>query len=218
MFFAVGNDGADLWSKPVNGAAGRRLLAPAANPNLRLNPVLTTIRATSDHRFLVFTAESRGSTRSDLWMLPLQPDGKPAPLLQQAFDQRDGSISPDGRWLTYVSNESGINEVFVRPLMADSATGLPVVGMATPVSQGGGNSPRWRADAHELFYQSARGRVMAVAVSPNRIDKPVELFEATDMPPHWDVSSDGQRFLVLIPVAQAAQVPITVTVNWQAAK
>lgn len=96
VVFAVGNDGADLWAKPVTGAAGQRLLAHATNPDFRVNPVLTTLSATSDRRFLVFVAETRGSTQSDLWILPLQQNSRPTPLLKQEFDQRDGTISPDG--------------------------------------------------------------------------------------------------------------------------
>jgi serine/threonine protein kinase len=64
LFFAVGNDGADLWSKPVNGGADQRLLEQATNPDLRINPVLTTVSATSDGRSLVFVAETRGVRRA----------------------------------------------------------------------------------------------------------------------------------------------------------
>jgi hypothetical protein len=76
-------------------------------------------------------------------------------------------------------------------------------------------APRWRRDARELFYQSSRGSVMAVAISANRVDKPIELFEAPGMLPHWGAAADGQRFLVAIPVAQAAPAPFTVVLNWQ---
>jgi Tol biopolymer transport system component len=216
LFFAVGNDGADLWAKPVNGAPGQRLLEQTTNPDFRVNPVLTNVSATSDGRSLVFVAETRGSTKNDLWILPLQANGRPAPLLRQEFDQRHGTISPDGRWLAYTSNESGVDEVFVRPQAADPATALPKVGTAIPVSQGGGMAPRWRQDARELFYQSSRGSVMAAAISANRIDKPIELFQAPGMLPHWGVAPDGQRFLLAIPVAQAVPSPFTVVLNWQA--
>jgi Tol biopolymer transport system component/tRNA A-37 threonylcarbamoyl transferase component Bud32 len=216
LFFAVGNDGADLWAKPVNGGPGQRLLEQARNPDFRVNPVLTTVSATSDGRSVVFVAETRGSTKNDLWILPLQAKSRPAPLLKQEFDQRHGTISPDGRWLAYTSNESGVDEVFVRPLAADPATGLPKIGAAMPVSQGGGMAPRWRGNGQELFYQSSRGRVMAAAISVNRVDKPIELFQAPGMLPHWGVAADGQRFLVAIPVAQAAPAPFTVVLNWQA--
>ena len=76
LIFALGNDGADLWSQPLGGAPGRRILAQADHREFRINPVLSTFSSTADGRFIVFAAEGRGSTQSDLWLLPLQDAGE----------------------------------------------------------------------------------------------------------------------------------------------
>jgi hypothetical protein len=140
-------------------------------------------------------------------------DARVAPLLQQDFAQTDGAISPDGRWLAYVSNESGTNEVFVKPLTADAGGRFPRPGAAIVVSRGGGTAPRWRGDSQELFYQTPPGVVMATLVSGTMIGRPVELFRVTAASPHWAVTRDGQRFLLLVPTGQAAQP--TAVLNWQ---
>jgi len=95
--------------------------------------------STPDGRFLLFAGESK-RTGIDLWLLPLSGGTRAIPLLQQDFDQLDGRVSPDGRWLAYVSNESGTNEVFVRGLTKDSATGALVPGL--------GNSSRAAVVCH----------------------------------------------------------------------
>ncbi len=214
LMFASGHDAANVWAKPVSGGAGRALLTSSPSDESRVNPVLTTMSASTDGRFLVFTVETR-TTQSDLWVLDLQRDTKPVALLQQEFDQRQGTISPGGRWLAYSSNESGASEVFVRPLKLDSGTGSLTVGTAILVSRGGGGSPRWRGDGQELFYQSPTGGVMAARVSVDAIEQPIELFRAPGMQAHWGAASDGQRFLLALPVNQSAQAPFTVVLNWQ---
>jgi dipeptidyl aminopeptidase/acylaminoacyl peptidase len=214
LMFAVGSGPGEIWAKPVNGTVGRRLLASEASADFYVNPLLTTMSATSDGRFLVFTAETRGTTRSDLWILPLTPNGTPTALVQQEFDQRYGSISPDSRWLAYVSTETGVDEVFVRPLTRDPAAEHLTVGPAARISREGGTAPRWRGDSQELFYQSPAGGIMAARVSAARIERPVELFRAPGMLPHWGVAGDGRRFLMALPVSQEAPTPFTVVLNW----
>jgi Tol biopolymer transport system component len=169
--------------------------------------------STPDGRFLLFASESK-RTGSDLWLLPLPGGTRAVPLLQEDFDQLDGRVSPDGRWLAYVSNESGNNEVFVRGLTKDSATGALVPGPGQFVSSGGGTSPRWRKDGRELFYQSRGGAVMSVTVDAASFGTPNELFRAPGIQTEWSVSEDGQRFLVAAPSRQSAPT-FTVVVNWQ---
>jgi eukaryotic-like serine/threonine-protein kinase len=173
----------------------------------------TVMSPTPDGRFLVVAVEAK-ETGIDLWLLPLTGGTKPVPLLQQDFDQIDGRVSPDGRWLAYVSNESGTNELFIRPLKKDSTTGVPVAGSHLLVSSGGGRAPRWRKDGRELFYQSIAGAVMSVVVDAASIGKPSELFRAAGIQTDWSVSADGQRFLVATPSRESAPA-FTVVVNWQ---
>jgi hypothetical protein len=77
---------------------------------------------------------------------------KPVPFVRTAFDEIEGRFSPDGRWVAYVSNQSGLHEVHVRGFATDFSSGSASTGGTTLVSRGGGNAPRWRGDGRELFY------------------------------------------------------------------
>ena len=116
--------------------------------------------ASSDGRFLLYTAMSPRATRFDLWVLPLKGDRKPFPFLRREFDQQQGQFSPDGRWVAYVSNESGRHEVLVRPFTPAGAAGAVE---SSVVSKGGGTSPRWGANGKELYYLAPNGTVTSVA-------------------------------------------------------
>jgi Tol biopolymer transport system component len=129
-----------------------------------------------------------------------------------------GQFSPDGRWVAYSSNESGKWEVFVAP--------FPGPGGNWQVSTSGGSEPRWRRDGKELFYVAPDGKMMAVDVkaSPTfEAEVARALFQthrreavsSADMF-SYDVSADGQRFLINAEVEGAASPPLTVVLNWTA--
>jgi hypothetical protein len=124
-----------------------------------------------------------------------------------------------------MSNESGANEIYLRPF-AISAEGKPGLGPKWRVSTNGGTTPNWRRDGKELFYRGRGGEMMAADVVTKagavETGNPRQLF----MPPPnvlgWDVSADGQRFLLSIPAAPlvsdaTAPDPVTVVLNWQRA-
>jgi serine/threonine-protein kinase len=143
-------------------------------------------------------------------VLPLEGDRKPYPLLQTEFAENWARFSADGRWVAYVSNETGTPEVYVREFQGS--------GGRWRVSTGGGNFPRWRRDSKELFYASA-GKLMAVDVKASGSSfepgVPKLLFEKrVTSPSGFDVSGDGQRFLFLAPVEESS--PINVVLNWTA--
>jgi eukaryotic-like serine/threonine-protein kinase len=126
-----------------------------------------------------------------------------------------GRFSPDGRWVAYVSNETGSNEVYV--------THFPGPAGKWPISSGGGDYPRWRADGRELFYLARNGTLMAAAVNGQGADfdvngaRPVlEIHPGSSAGYPYDVSADGQRFLVNTIVEAAPLPPITLVVNWAA--
>jgi serine/threonine protein kinase len=167
-----------------------------------------------DGRFLLYH-DSDPKTKRDIWVLPMDtPPGerKPTLLLRTEFDERDARFSPDSRWIAYMSDESGRNEIYVRPFPASGTGGKWMI------SQGGGLLAAWRRDGKELFYIGNDGSVMAVPVSAAGVGfqhgTPVALFKGPASPQGWDVSADGQKFLLAVPVARTAQEPFTVVLNW----
>jgi eukaryotic-like serine/threonine-protein kinase len=148
----------------------------------------------------------------EMWTLPLFGDRKPVPYLQTEFSEAGGQYSPDGKWVAYFSDESGNNEVYVRSI-------LPTGGKLL-VSPSGGVRPVWRRDGKEIFYLSTTGELMAAKVKQNsstlEIGTPTRLFKTRmeSFLPSFDVSADGQRFLVVSSSPQKQPSPITVVVNW----
>ena len=145
------------------------------------------------------------------------PEGKSSSVLHTPFNEVQGTLSPDSRWLAYASDESGRFEVFVQP--------FPPTGTKRLVSSDGGIEPRWRSDGRELFYLSPDRRLMAVPTETTpRFEpgKPEALFDADvgaiTLPfrRRYDVAADGQRFVLLEPPPRRPP-PITVIVNWTGA-
>jgi Tol biopolymer transport system component len=178
-----------------------------------------------DGRFLLYNTFLVPQTGSDLWVLPLEGDRKPVLLLGTNFNEGNGTFSPDGRWVAYASNESGRNEVYVRPFVASGTSakgGGPSLGEGKwQVSKDGGTNPSWRADGKEIVF-SFRLAILSVDVSGSgaafQMGTPKQLFTA---PANngWDVTGDGKRFMMIVPPNQGQQTaptPITVVLNWQA--
>ena len=152
-------------------------------------------------------------------MLTLEKDRRVQPLVQSPFVDRNGVISPDGRWLAYESNDSGRFQVFVRPF-PDVNEGK------TQVSTVGGTEPRWARNSQELFYLAPDGALMSVPVERGptwRAGVPIKLI---DLPytrrsdisnsQTYDVSPDGKRFLMIKEGSGPDQTPPTIEVvqNW----
>ena len=141
--------------------------------------------------YRVALAEAQG-----LWILPLTGDRKPFPLVATgAAGALAGQFSPNGRWIAYPSNQTGVNEVYVSP--------FPGPGKAIRVSTRGGQNLKWRADGKELLYVTPTDVLMSVDVDPSGAEFVVgserPLFEAPfarNGTSWYDVAPDGQRFLV----------------------
>jgi serine/threonine-protein kinase len=156
------------------------------------------------------------ATRRDVWVLSMT-DRKPRPFLQTPAIEGAPSFSPDGRWIGYVSDESGRPEIYVQP--------FPGPGGKWQVSTGGGTEPVWSSDGREIFYRNGR-RMMAVPVTASSgfsPGTPVPLFEGdyevSAFPltgVAYDVTRDRQRFLMVkaTAAAQAAPAQINVVQNW----
>ena len=147
----------------------------------------------------------------------MEGDHKHRLLLKEPYDESQPLISPNGRWLAYNSNESGQRQIYVRSYHEVDSGGR------WQVSTSGGHSPLWSRDGRELFYRSG-SKIMAVDVDTKSgfsAGKPRMLFEGPYLPtsgslPYYDVSPDGQRFLMLKPVESQTSVPtqINVVLNW----
>jgi eukaryotic-like serine/threonine-protein kinase len=165
----------------------------------------------ADGRFLVYT-ELAPKTGTDVWMAPLEGERKPFPYLNTTFNEKETRFSPDGRWVAYVSDESGTNEVYVQAFQEP--------GTKWRISSAGGSQPVWRGDGKELFYLAADNKLMAVPLRAGtsfEAGLPVSLFRIDPAVEHaYDVTADGQRFLVNTSLLRAESLPITVEINWTA--
>ena len=173
-----------------------------------------------DGRTLLYNAADP-KTGWDIWMVPLEGERKPRPILQSPFNERGPKLSPDGRWLAYVSDESGRYEIYVQP--------FPQPGGKWQISSDGGGEVAWSPKGNELFFRTGgqREKMMAVNVQTQptfSTDKPRLLFEgpyASGGAGNWSadyaVAPDAQRFLVLKNKEQEkteALTQINVVLNW----
>lgn len=174
-----------------------------------------------DGGYLLYGAQAR-ETNGDIWALPLDGTNKrvPVPLVHTRANEGSATFSPDGHWIAYVSDDSGVAEVYVQPFLLPSASAGPPGGPKVLVSRKGGRRPRWRADGKELFYDSPDGALMSVAAIAGATFRPGVPQLLFRTPAAWfseaNATSDGTRFLVAVPVEQTTEQPFTVVLNWQA--
>ena len=188
-----------------------------------LNPGATPYGWSPDEKFLVYSAADAAlpAGRESLWLLPWVGDRKPVPFLRMPFSRSQSAVSPDGRWIAYVSQESGRAgpaDVYVSP--------FPTGDGKTQISVGGGMEPQWRRDGRELFFLATNRDLMAVQVTTGATftaSPPVRLF-GTALRNYINlgydrnqylVAANGQRFLIKQNAATATS-HITVVVNWPA--
>jgi len=207
----TGSDGVPVWSpdgkhiafSSTKGGGADNLYwmrADGAGEAVRLTEGKNSQYAFSfspDGKRLVF-AEIDPHTNVDLWTLPLEGAesdyprvGKPEPLLVTPFNEMTPMISPDGHWLAYCSDESGRNEIYVRP--------FPGPGGKWQISTAGGDRPVWSKKAPELFYRSSEGMMVAsytANVEAFAASKPRLWAAKKDLGGFFDLAPDGKRFVV----------------------
>jgi serine/threonine protein kinase/Tol biopolymer transport system component len=211
----------DLYQKSSDSAGSEEgLLLESGQDNVALD-------WSRDGRFLLYQSFDP-QTDWDLWVLPMEADGKPWPFLKSNFTEKEGQFSRDGRWVAYVSNESGRFEVYVRPFLAPAASSTAdhSAGQSWQVSTAGGISPTWRPDGKEVYYIAPDGKLMAAAITVNRATleppgAPVALFQTriyggtnSQVARQYDVSHDG-RFLINTVREDNNTAPITLLQNWK---
>jgi Tol biopolymer transport system component len=163
-----------------------------------------------DGRFVIYTDQDP-QTKSDLWAVPIEGERKPILLVRTEGEDTFGQVSPDGRWLSYVSTVTGREEVYLQE--------FPVARGKWQVSSGGGTQPRWRRDGKELFYVSADGQLTSVMITAGpdgvEVSRQNRLFPLRTVGEDYTyaVSPDGRRFLVNTIVRDSAR-PVVVVLNW----
>jgi eukaryotic-like serine/threonine-protein kinase len=195
----------DLYERAANGTGQSTLLLSTGNAKYPTG-------WTADGKAIVFHTYDSARGGGDVWMIGA--DGsRPAPLLNSTFDEVQAQLSSDGLWLAYTSFESGHAEVHVRSVTDPRRR--------WQVSAGGGSDPRWRGDGRELFYVSADSRMTVVDFSTGAPSAPKPLFPVRVVAPgrpylsNYDVTADGERFLVKVPVHDMTSAPLHVLTNWR---
>jgi len=171
-----------------------------------------------DGRFILFLY--RGvKTRMDIWALPTFGDKKEFPILNSPFNEQTPHLSPNGRWLAYNSDETGNGEIYVQSFSSDGKLGSD----KKRISTNGGVYPVWRRDGNEIFFVAADGEMMGANVKPGgtefEFEVPKPLFKTRMLAwisnfHEFDVSPDGQRFLIGTLVGDTKAPPPTVIWNW----
>ncbi len=175
-------------------------------------PLSQVPRAVSPDGKLLIHSEDGADIPTGLWLVRLPDGGEPRTFARAAGVQWYPAFSPDSRWVAYVSSESGTNEVYVRPADGSAAK--------WQVSVGGGREPLWSPSGDRLFYRVDM-KMVAVGVDARAtptFGKPQVLFEGPyEHSPigsrNYDVSRDGQRFVMLAPATEAA-APLNIVTNW----
>jgi serine/threonine protein kinase len=203
-----------IYRKDASGAGEEERLTDGVNRKI-------TMDWSRDGRYVLYR-EMGQKTGMDLWALPLNGPGalKPFALLESPFNEGGGRFSPDGKWLAYNSNETGVSQVYVRAF-PPPASGS---NQKWQISQNGGQEVRWRGDGRELYWVTPDGKIWAadIQMGPGRLQSgtPRELFTApiyTATAGSFDVTPDGQRFVLLLFASQAeGSIRLNVVSNWQA--
>jgi Tol biopolymer transport system component/DNA-binding winged helix-turn-helix (wHTH) protein len=199
--FSFRESATDIYLKPTTGAGNAQPLLQSSGHNI-------IERWSPDGRFIFYEAEGK------LWALPLNGERKQTILFTTRGESRP-DVTPNMKWMAYQSNETGRAEVYVQS--------FPPTGDKWQISTTGGEEPYWRRDGKELFYVAGK-RLMAVDVTTDgpvfRWGSPKPLFEVRlEMEPRrsrYQVASNGQRFLVNVPLESTLSAPIAVVTNWTA--
>jgi serine/threonine protein kinase len=211
IFSHLQSGSSDIYLQELGAGSAQLLLHNSATKNME--------DWSSDGRYIVWSnTDSQSQTGSDVYAMRLDGKNEPIPVLSTPYEEGSGRFAPDGKWIAYTSDESGRDEVYVRPFLAG--------GDKIPISIGGGEEPYWRADQKEIYYLASDRKLMAVALKaaePGKLEPsaPVVLFQTTvprllDARSHYVPAPDGQRFLVVADSPETEDAPVNVVVNYTA--
>jgi serine/threonine-protein kinase len=208
VMFRSNRDGHNrsLYRKPADGSGVAQVLFTHDHP-------VMTNSWSPDGTALLFSAMGVPGTSADLFVFPMEGEEEPKPFIVSPAEEHSAVFSPDGRWMAYIANESGRPQIYVSPYPEPDVKWL-VSG------EDGGGEPLWSPDGKELFYRIG-DKVMAIPVQTRptfKASTPKVLFEgsylsssATIGYQYYDISPDGQRFLM---IKEEGEARIHVVLNW----
>jgi Tol biopolymer transport system component len=206
-FSSTLNGQEDIYVKGVaGGSQGQLLLADPGNKE--------PDQWSSDGRYILFDYTGRKDTGTDIWALPLFGDRKPFPVVHGPANENWGTLSPDGKWVSYSSDESGRAETYVVPFVGP--------GGKWQVSTTGGITSYW-LPGNKFFYATPAATIIEVGMDTHGtnlvVGKPRVILSgrALGSSSGFYVTRDGKRWLVPLPVAEPNVSPLILTTNWTAA-
>ncbi len=213
MFTSDRQENADLWQRRADGTGSAELL-------LDFDRDIHEALITPDESWFVLRLGGQASSQGGRDLMGLQVgDTTLIPMAAEDYDEKSAALSPNGRWLAYESTETGTEQVYVRPFPnADDGK--------WQVSTNGGQNPVWGRDGTELFYVDGSGMMTAVTVETDRgfrVGEREELFSVPERNidiqvnyPFWDVTPDGQRFIMAqFDLGESAPVnDVIIVENW----
>jgi len=203
VYTSLAGEDRKLLRKAASGAGAEEVLVP--------QDAIGVTEWSRDGRFISYFSEHSANGGEDIEVLSVSGDRRSIPAIHTKFNEYENRLSPDAKWIAYVSEESGTPEVYVQT--------FPASDVRVHVSTAGGAQPMWRADGRELFYMGLDGRLMAVDVTAAprfKAGVPHALFQINGRVLYcrntYAPTADGQRFLVNSYVDDTSSV--AVILNW----
>ncbi len=197
-----------LYEIPVTHATGERNVLSMSSQDIVLD-------CSPDGKTLLVGTNNTSLTAGDLWLLPASGNAsKPVPFQQTNFNESWGRISRDGKWVAFVSDESGDDEVYLKPLSSPASE-------AWKVSNGGGENPLWGPNSNELIYANARGVVVSATLrfsgNSGEVVSVKPLFAPPPFSSSYDISPDGKTFIITRNLEMQKFPPLSLVMNWDEA-
>lgn len=216
-YIHTGGGGGEIRRRRADGAGEASTLSTglAGNGQGQTHQPSEAFVSASGEWLVYRTGSTDDNSNPDIFALRLDADGPARPLLVEEYVEWAPALSPDGQWLAYASNETGRSEVYVRP--------FPEVDSSQErISTTGGDNPVWSRNGRELFYRDADDRMISVEVTlaPTfSVDRQGALFSAVgfmrgDGHPVYDVTADGQQFVMLERMSSDRPTELVLVRNW----
>jgi eukaryotic-like serine/threonine-protein kinase len=213
ILFASGRTGGShMFQRAASGVGSDRLVFKSDSSEI-------PVSWSHDGRYVVFS-RFKATAGVDTWLMSMAGEPTAKPFIESPFDKAQARVSPDSRWISYVTNDSGTYQVVVQSFPDPN-------GGRWQITAQGGIEPKWKHDGRELYYLAPDGKLMAVPINPGppfQTGSPSVLFQTplvvgrsqAPRDRRYDVAPDG-RFLIAVPTSAAAtQASVTAVVNWTA--